>query len=140
MLVAKWNDTPAGVRIADEAGLKFYPDSDVVLSFWYDAELRGGVIYRDFTGRSCQMHVASFRRRWLTTAFLWEAFYYPFEIRQCEVVFGYIPSSNLTSQKFAYNLGFKLVSVIKDVFNDGDLLVLALYKDECRFLAPPAWR
>lgn len=140
MWTAVWGRKTDAQRIADEAGLSYNPAADISLTFYYKEQLRGGVIYRDFTGRSCQIHIASFHPRWFTPQLLWETMHYPFEVRGCEVMFGYIPSFNKASLKFALNIGFRLVSVIEDVFNDGDLLVLALYKEECRFLAPPAWR
>jgi hypothetical protein len=125
-----------GHRIAHAVGGTFNPNSHVVLaSVGRDSfELLGGVIYTDYTGASVQMHMAGFSPHWMTREFLWMAFDYPFNQLDCKKVFGHVPESNTTALEIDRKLGFKEVAKIEDVFPDGACYVLALAREDCRWL------
>lgn len=127
-------DEDAGHRIAERSGANFNPRCDVVIARYEGDELLGGGIYQNYTGRSVAMHVAGFRTDWLNKDLLWVAFHYPFVQLGCAKIFGQVQASNQAALEFDLKLGFKEVARISDVFPDGDLIVVAMSHDECRWL------
>jgi RimJ/RimL family protein N-acetyltransferase len=100
-----------------------------------DGELIAGVTFDNFNGASICMHVAAAEgKRWMTREYLWFCFHYPFEQLGVKRITGLVPASNTVAQRFDEHLGFKLEARLKDAAPDGDLLVYAMFKDDCRFL------
>lgn len=129
-----------GGMIAERARVIFNPAVDKVISRTNGADLLGGVIYQGYTGRSIEMHVAGVPGYWLSKTMLWICFDYPFNQLLCSKAFALIPSSNSLSIDFAKRLGFSQETTVKEVYPDGDLVVLALRREHCRWLAikPPS--
>lgn len=94
----------------------------------------GVVLYDDFNGANINMHVAGITGRWLSKTFLWMAFDYPFNQLGCRRVTGLVPSSNADARRFDEHLGFRLEATLKDAHPDGDLLVYAMHREDCRWL------
>lgn len=123
-----------GHTIAKEAGTHFNPACDVVISRVEDDQLYGGVIFTAFTGASIGIHMAGFTKHWVNLDMLWVAFDYPFNQLKVKTIFGQLPSCNLKALEVDLRLGFKEVTRIPDVFPDGDLVVVAMRKEDCRWL------
>jgi hypothetical protein len=96
-------------------------------------ELQGLVLYDHFTPNSAQIHVyvvnpfgcLRLRR---------EAFRYPFEMLQRNVLIGIVESQS-KALKFALELGFREVGRVKDGFSDGsDSVILEMRKHECKWV------
>lgn len=122
-----------GFAIASSAGCTFNPTVDVVIGRTSQGNLLGGVLYQGYTGVSINMHVAGFHPKWINKDMLWVAFHYPFAQLRCKQVIGQVPSSNHKALEFDLKLGFKEVTRVPEVFPDGDLIVLALREEECRW-------
>lgn len=98
-------------------------------------ELIAGVLYEDWNGANVVMHVSAVPgRRWLTREFLWFCFYYPFEQLNVNRITILVPSNNLEARRFDEHLGFILEATLKDAHPDGDLLLYAMRKEDCRWL------
>jgi RimJ/RimL family protein N-acetyltransferase len=123
-----------GHRIAQEAGFVYNPASDQVIARVENGELLGGVTYTGYTGASIQLHMAGFRHGWANRDFLWMAFDYPFNQLGCRKVFGQVPETNTLALEIDQKLGFKIIAKIEDVFPDGACIVLALAREDCRWL------
>jgi hypothetical protein len=94
-----------------------------------------GVLFEDFNGSNCTMHVAAADGlRWATKDFLWYVFYYPFVQLGCRRVTGVVNSSNTAARRFDEHIGFKLEATLKNACPDGDLLVYCMHKEECRWI------
>ena len=65
---------------------------------------------------------------------LWITFDYPFNQLGVKKLIGQVPSSNLKALEFDKKLGFKEEARISDVFPDGDLIVLSMRREDCRWL------
>lgn len=130
----KFGDREHGYRIAHAAGCTFNPEVDQVISVTSGGKLLGGNIYTGYTGASIQLHMAGFVPSWATRDFLWVAFDYPFNQLKCNKVFGQVPESNTRALEIDLRLGFKIVARIEDVFPDGACIVLALAREDCRWL------
>ena len=128
------NDHYHGDRIAKASGVVFNPAGDVVISHSRQGELTGGMLYNNFTGASINIHIAGFDPRWGDRDLVWVGFDYPFNQLGCRKVFGQVPASNEQALEFDLKLGFKIETVIRDVFPDGDLVVVSMSKDDCRWL------
>jgi RimJ/RimL family protein N-acetyltransferase len=94
----------------------------------------GGVIYTEYTGCSIKMHVASFNTRWISRDGLWLVFDYAFNQLGVKKIIGMQRSSNLKAFDFAQHLGFTVETRIRDVFPDGDAVVMGMYRAQCRWL------
>jgi len=124
-----------GFMIAHRAGTGFDPNLDKVISrVDADGKLLGGIVYTEFTGRTVRMHMAGAHRRWATLELIWLAFDYPFNQLQVERVLATVPSTNAEALKIDRQLGFKDIAVIPDAVPFGDLIVLSMMRNECRWL------
>lgn len=113
----------------------FNPKTDhVIARLNAEGKLLGGVTFQNFLGGSIALHVNSFDRHWLTRDFLWVIFHYPFVQLGCKKVMGFVPSSNQKALEFDKHIGFKEEYRISDACVDGDLVVLSMRREECRWL------
>lgn len=97
--------------------------------------LIAGVVYTDFNGANVNMHLAAHGSSWLTREFLWICFDYPFNQLGCRRVTGIVPASNERAMKFDKHLGFELEATLKDAAPDGDVHLLCMRRDQCRWLS-----
>jgi hypothetical protein len=131
------NNHGLALWVADRAGCGWNPPMDSCIGVLRDADRPwGGVIYTGYTGKggSIEAHVAGDGVRWATRDLLWAAFDYPFQRLGCRVLLGRVNSSNLNAVKLDLKLGFKVATVIPNGYPNGDMLVLSMRRDECRFL------
>lgn len=94
----------------------------------------GVVGYDQFNKASVVMHVAG-EPGWLTRSLIWAAFDYPFNVCGVNVVIAPIASTNTKSLTLVKRLGFELSTVIPDAHPDGDLVLLTMRRDQCRYLS-----
>ncbi|MCK1742169.1 GNAT family N-acetyltransferase [Bradyrhizobium sp. 139] len=120
--------------IAKEAGCHFNPECDVVMSREENGKLLGGVIFTGYTGASIGLHVAGFDPHWINRDMLWITFHYPFEQLGVQKITGTIPTGNPKAVLFNRKLGFVEEARIADIFPDGDLLIMSMRKENCRWL------
>lgn len=138
----RFNHAPDGYAIESKilgedkviTTVSFNPVADVVIARVEDEKLLGGVILRDWNGASILMHVAGFDPHWLTRDFLWICFHYPFVQLGCKKVLALVSSGNLHAIDFDKRIGFKEECRIKDADPGGDLVVLSMRREECRWL------
>ena len=100
-----------------------------------DGQLVAGVIFDQYNGRSACMHVASDgTRQWMTRQYLMVCFDYPFNQLKLNKLIGLVDSTNTDALRFDKNLGFVEEAVIKDAGKHGDLHILTMTRQQCRFL------
>lgn len=129
-----FNDHVHGYAIASASGTSFNPVVDICIGRVVGDKLLGGVLFQNYTGSSIGIHVAGFADHWINRDMLWVCFHYPFVQLGCSKLFGQVPSTNSKALEFNLNLGFKEVARIEDVFPDGDLIVLTMQREKCRWL------
>jgi RimJ/RimL family protein N-acetyltransferase len=98
-----------------------------------DGKILGVVGFDGWNGASCQMHVAG-EGNWVTRQLLFAGFDYPFNVAGCRVVLGLVPSGNDKALRFDKHVGFREVARIKDAHPDGELIVLEMRRENCRYL------
>jgi RimJ/RimL family protein N-acetyltransferase len=96
----------------------------------------GRVIFSDYTGRggSIKIHVTSWDPRWISRGLLYIVFDYPFNQLGVKKIFADIRRSDVRTFQFAVKAGFKAEAGSEGVYPDDDMLVMSLYRDDCRFL------
>jgi hypothetical protein len=131
-----FNDPDHGQRLSHVLGptQPFRVGFDVCVSVTSEGNLLGGVVFDGYLERSIQMHVASFSPTWLSRDFLWAAFDYPFNQLGVEVIFGPIASTNAHALRFDHKIGFTEHTRLLGAVPGGDLIILSMYRHECRWL------
>lgn len=100
-----------------------------------DGEIIAGVVIDGYVpGARCSIHCAGDGKKWLTREFLAIVFSYVFQQIDCKVIVNPVNSSNKDSMRFTSHLGFKEVARIPGGYVDGDLVIFALNKEDCRWI------
>jgi hypothetical protein len=120
--------------LCDRIGLMPTPHVRALALYTDDEQPICLVGYDQWTGSSCTMHVAVDRPALLTRKFIEAAFAFPFVTVGCDVVIGIVPSVNLKALEFDKRLGFVEHCRIKDAYPDGDMVLLSLRKEDCKWL------
>lgn len=123
-----------GVQIAEAVNAVFSPNVETVISRSENFELYGGVIYDLYSGSSICMHNAGFKSNWANRSLLWLVFAYPFLQLNCKIVIARVPSTNAQALKLNEHLGFKELCRIPDAVPDGDIVIMVMRREECRWL------
>ena len=98
--------------------------------------LVAGIIYNADEAANICMHIgADDGARWLTPAFLFAAFDYPFNQRRKNRVTALLREGNDRAIEFVKHLGFEHEGTLKDYFDNGDArYIYGLRREQCRFL------
>lgn len=124
-----------GPWVCERTGGTFEPNTSTAIGWEEDGELRAGVLYDQYNGRSICMHVASDgSRRWMTREYLGVCFDYPFHQLGVNRIIGLVDSTNQQALRFDLALGFKIECEIEDAGKTGSLVILSMSKDSCRWL------
>lgn len=100
-----------------------------------DGEIIAGVIYDNWNPANVFMHFAgSPGRNWCTRDFLKMVFGYAFNGLGCRRVSGFVPASNKKAVAFELSLGCTIEAVMKDAHPTGDMYVMRMTRDECRWV------
>jgi hypothetical protein len=131
-------DHPAvSAYVAEQARAAFTPGFDHSIGI-IDAEkadmVRGGVIITGCTGSSCIGHVAGRNEHWLNRDMIWVVFHYVFVQLGCARLLGIVEAANTHTLRFDLNFGFKELYRIERMFPSGDGIIVAMDREECRWL------
>jgi len=110
------------------------PENTTCIGQEKDGNLAAVVGYCGFRTKSCVCHIASVGKNWMSKDFLWAIFDYPFNKLGVSVILITISSNNEDSLKFSRHLGFVDKAYIEDAHEDGDLVILAMRREQCRQL------
>lgn len=109
--------------------------TDIGIGWERNGELIAGTAYANWNGVNVEAHVASDgSRKWLTKEYLWTIFDYPFNQLKVNRVTLCIGEGNTSSFGFAIHLGFKIEAQLTGAHPTGDLLVLRMFREECRWI------
>ena len=114
------------------------PSADQQAIFWANPKtevIEWCIGFTAFIGKTCQIHVVNFNKKYTPRKLLWATFDYPFRQLGLESLIGIVNSNNEQAMKYDQNLGFKEVHRFAGLHDDGgDIVVFELKKDECRFI------
>lgn len=122
-----------GRWLCPRTGGRYVPGAGVYIGNEINGKLVAVVGYEDYNGASVRIHVAG-EGHWMTREFLWFAFYYPFEQMKVKKLIGLVAGTNERALKLDKHLGYVEEAVIKDAVPGGDLHILTMTKEQCRFL------
>jgi RimJ/RimL family protein N-acetyltransferase len=114
-------------------GIKF-SDFATFIGQEIDGEIKAVVAYDNIMDKSCMMHTASIVPNWISKDLLWACFDYPFNILKVKVILAAVASTNEEALKLDRHLGFVDKAYIEDAHIDGDLVILAMRRENCRWL------
>jgi RimJ/RimL family protein N-acetyltransferase len=98
-----------------------------------DGRLIGGALYYNYNGASVWMTVAG-EGQWLSKTFLWTCFAYPFKQLRVRKVLAQVAGDNRASLALCKAAGFEHEATLKDADPNGDILIMSLTRDQCRWL------
>jgi len=111
------------------------PEETVCIGQEIDGNLVAVVGYCSFMPKAVQMHIAAVDEvNWMNRDLLWATFDYPFNKLGVSVILGQVCADNESALKLNRHLGFKVVAKIPDAHMDGDLVIMAMRREDCRFL------
>ena len=99
-----------------------------------DGEVKAVVAFDNVLDKSCMMHTAAISPNWISKDLLWACFDYPFNILKVKVILASVASTNEEALRLDRHLGFKDKAYIEDAHIDGDLVILAMRREDCRWL------
>ena len=99
-----------------------------------DGEVKAVVAYDNIMDKSCMMHTAAIVPNWISRDLLWACFDYPFNILKVKVILASVASTNEEALRLDRHLGFVDKAYIEDAHIDGDLVILAMRRENCRWL------
>ena len=114
------------------------PSADQQAILWANPEtkvIEWCIGFTAFIGKTCQIHVVNFNKKYTPRKLLWATFDYPFRQLGLESLIGIVNSNNEQAMKYDQNLGFKEVHRFVGLHdNGGDIVIFEMKKDECRFV------
>lgn len=89
--------------------------------------------YNHFNGKSCHVHFYH-SGGYVSRHYIWLVHHYPFIQCGLDVMIAIVASSNQKIIRLARHLGYILQHTLAEAHPEGDLLILTLRKQDCRFL------
>jgi RimJ/RimL family protein N-acetyltransferase len=123
-----------GAWVYQRVGGMYLPQISQAIGVERDGEIIGGVVFEGWNGASMKIHVAGEGKYWMTREFLRTIFGYAFLQHKAKKLIGVVESTNTKALRFDLKIGFRVEAVIKDAAENGDLLLLTMTKDQCRFI------
>ena len=117
-----------------EVGKYDYSQNTACIGQEKDGKLIAVVGYNNFLPNSCQMHIASTDVLWATKDFLFAVFDYPFNKLEVKVIIAPICKGNVKPLNMCRKLGFEQVADIPYGHPDGDLIVVTMKRNQCKWL------
>jgi len=111
-----------------------FPEDSTFLGQVKGNKLVAVIGYCNFVGNSCAIHIASEGSHWMDKQLLWACFDYPFNKLEKKVIVTALDASNEEAVRLNRHLGFQIETVIKDAHENGDLMIMTMRKENCRFL------
>jgi len=124
-----------GEWVCSQTGGGYHAERSNAIGLRRGEELVCGVVYENWNGRSIVCHIA-FRGR-LTPAYLGAVFDYPFNVCKVDKIIAPIGSGNVKAITLVSKMGFIEEGRIKNADTDGDIVLLTLTRDACRYLGTP---
>lgn len=92
------------------------------------------VAYNGLTRRSCFMHSAIDDPAAISRTFVRAIFEYPFVQLGLTTVFAMVDSKNERALRLDLKVGFKVANRFEDAGAEGDLILLYMHRDDCKWL------
>jgi RimJ/RimL family protein N-acetyltransferase len=104
-----------------------------------DGEPVAGAVYDNYTGKTIAAHIWIKSGGVPSRAWYGAIFDYPFNRLGVYKIIGQVKSVNLEAIRLDEHFGFVLEATVRGYYEDGDLLVYTMTKDQCRVLNSKRW-
>jgi hypothetical protein len=133
------NDIHAVKLIGAASQVQFVPElHHCIADYNADDQLKGGVLFTDFLRGSIMIHMAGFRKNWVSRGMVYLAFDYPFRQLKVNKLMGTVPERNFVARNNNLHLGFTIEHLSPDVFDHSDgvngMYIMSMYRRDCRWL------
>lgn len=128
------DNTEFAEKIASELNITYRPNLDHSLTRVKHGKLLGGVIYQSYTGPSIELFMAGLDPHWVSRDLIWATFAYPFIQLKCSKLIGRVADTNKRALNMELKLGFKEEGRIKNAVTGGDILILTMKREDCKWL------
>lgn len=91
------------------------------------------VMYTNFSGENCEMHIASDSKDWCTRRVLHDLFWYPFEVLKVNRVSAVTRKKDISLQSFMHRIGFEHEGTMKEFYDNDDALMWGMLKRHCQW-------
>jgi RimJ/RimL family protein N-acetyltransferase len=122
-----------GPWVCEKTGGQWVKGRGTAIGKISDGKIVAGVLYEDFNGPNILCHIAC-EQHSLDREFLGLIHQYPFIQLGVKRITGLVSSANKKSLRLNIKMGFEIEAVLKDACKDGDMMVLVLWKKNCRYL------
>ena len=95
--------------------------------------ITGVVGYDGWSKNAVEMHAAG-DGNWLSREMLYRVFHYPFVSAGVNVIFCRVDASDEATLEFDRKVGFVEQCRLRGGSDDGDMVILAMYKGDCKWL------
>lgn len=99
-----------------------------------EGELIAAVLYDNYNGATVNAHVTIRPGAIVSKNFLWYTFHYPFNELKVNKILGFVNSDKHKALSLYKNLGFVEEHRITGGAPGGDLVVLSMTPEQCKFL------
>jgi L-amino acid N-acyltransferase YncA len=113
-------------------GHEYSPLGMTFIGLESQGEIVAATAYDCANGASIHMHVAITGR--FNREALWYAFHYPFIELGVKKIIAPVHSTNTKALRLDHHFGFITEAIIKDAAPNGDLHLLTMTKEQCRYL------
>lgn len=120
--------------VADRTTNTYYPGSGVGIGIERDGKITAGVLFDGYCGRSVQIHVALEPGTQMSREWFYALFDYAFNQLKVNKIIGVVDSTNTAALRFDKHMGFVEEAVIADAGKHGDMHILTMTRQQCRFL------
>lgn len=109
-----------------------YTEGMVGVGWVIDGEIRAGIAFENYNGNNMFGHqridANPTREFWVAVAD------YIFNFCQCKRFTATVEADNAKAIKLNIHIGFEIEATLKDAGRIGDLLIMTLWRDNCRML------
>jgi RimJ/RimL family protein N-acetyltransferase len=123
-LLARW--------LCERIGYMPTPHLRCIANVTPEGRILGVVGFDGFNGSSAQMHVAG-EGNWVCKDLIRATFEYAFDVAGLKVLLGFVSSDNARALRFNRHVGFIEIARIADGHPAGELVVMELRREKCRF-------
>jgi hypothetical protein len=129
------NSPGAGGWIMGEVGGVFRPECDhSIANFNELGEILGGFALTGYTSRTMVVHMAGRDPTWCSRDLLWMLFDYAFHQVKVAKVLATVSTGNPKAIALDMRAGFRVVAMVPEVYEDGDMLILSMDAAHCKWL------
>ena len=121
-----------GQWLCERTGGAYIDGEGTYIGLETDGKIVAVAGYDHYNGASIHVHLAVDGK--ITPEFLWYGFYYPFEELKVRKLIGIVASTNEKALRLDKHFGYVTEAIIKDAAPTGDLHILTMTKDQCRYL------